>query len=574
MLISAWGVDEGLVRTAGMFVVSMGVGGCGQVPAATVAVVRASCPRGTRVTRLRDGLGPVFADARFAGWFAAQGRPGVAPGLLALVCVLQSMEDLSDRGAADAVRTRLDWKYALGLEMTDAGFDFSVLSEFRDRLCVDGRAQELLRVMLERADAAGLLRRRSKVRTDSTHVLARIRTINRLEKLGEALRLVLEEIARLAPGWLAPRLKPHWDKEFTHRVEIARLPVSDRARLLWGRRAAADGAWLLDQIDIDPVDGWLARLAPVQALRTIWAQECVVDDAGTWHLRETRIDPGAEHIDSPHDVDARWSSKRSTQWSGYKVHLSETCEPDLPHLIVAVHTTAATGSDIPALADVHDRLTANQATPGEHYLDEGYVTAEAIAQADNDGIEIIGPLTRDSSWQAKQNAGYDKASFTLDWDTQTATCPQGRTSYSWTRRAHMAGDGAAIRFRHQDCQTCPARPSCTRSQFEGRQIVVASRLLHEIQARNRAQQDDPNWRHRYDRRAGIEGTISEAVRGFALRRTRYIGLTKTTVGHVLTACAINAARIADWIERGAQPARPRSPSPLTRLCAHNPPTTS
>ena len=113
MLISAWGAGECLVRTAGMLVVSMGVGGCGRVPAVMVAVVRASCPRGTRVTRLRDALGAVFTDARFAGWFAAQGRPGVAPGLLALVCVLQAMDDLSDRRAADAVRTRLDWKYAL-----------------------------------------------------------------------------------------------------------------------------------------------------------------------------------------------------------------------------------------------------------------------------------------------------------------------------------------------------------------------------------------------------------------------------------------------------------------------------
>lgn len=145
------------------------------MPAGTVAVVRASCPRGTRVTRLRDALGPVFQDARFAGWFAAEGRPGVAPGLLALVCVLQAQEDLSDRGAADAVRTRLDWKYALGLELTDPGFDFSVLSEFRDRLCVAGRAQELLTAMLECADAAGLLRQRSKVRTDSTHVLTGLR---------------------------------------------------------------------------------------------------------------------------------------------------------------------------------------------------------------------------------------------------------------------------------------------------------------------------------------------------------------------------------------------------------------
>jgi transposase len=441
-----------------MVVVSMGMRDRRQIPPGTVAVVRAACPRGTHVTRLRDALGPVFDDARFAGWFADEGRPGLAPGLLALVCVLQAMEDLCDRAAADAARTRLDWKYALGLELTDTGFDFSVLSKFRDRMCTQDRAQELLTAMLGCADAAGLLRRRSKVRTDSTHVLARTRTLNRLEKLGETFRLALEQIAAMAPGWLGPRLKPHWAKEFTRPVQIARLPGSDRARQQWGRQIAADGAWLLEQIDTDPAEGWLARLPTVQALRAVWGQECVADDAGTWHPRTTRIDPGAEHIDSPHDVDVRWSSKRSTQWSGYEVHLSETCEEDLPHLIVAVHTTQATESDIPALADVHTRLAANHATPGEHHLDEGYVTAEAIATAQTDEIEIVGPLTRDSSWQAKQNNGYDESAFTLDWDAQVATCPQGRTSCSWTRRAHMAGDGAAIRFRHQVLPSLPRTP--------------------------------------------------------------------------------------------------------------------
>lgn len=138
----------------------------------------------------------------------------------------------------------------------------------------------------------------------------------------------------------------------------------------------------------------------------------------------------------------------------------------------------------------------------------------------------------------------------------------------------MAGDGAAIRFRHEDCQACPARASCTRSQFDGRRIVVASRALHEIQTCNRTQQDDPDWNRRYNLRAGIEGTSSEAVRGFGLRCTRYIGLTMTAVGHVLTACAIKAARIADWTERADQPARPRSPSPLTRLYLHTSPAAS
>jgi hypothetical protein len=136
-------------------------------------------------------------------------------------------------------------------------------------------------------------------------------------------------------------------------------PTSDRACRQWCRQIAADGAWLLEQVDTDPAVTWLARLLTVQALRTIWGQECVADDAGTWHLRTTRIDP-------------------------------ETCDDDLIHLIVAVHTTRATEPEIPALADVHTRLATSHATPGEHYLDQGYVTAEAICTAQADEIEIVG----------------------------------------------------------------------------------------------------------------------------------------------------------------------------------------
>ena len=538
----------------------------GLIPAETVAVVRAACPKGTRVTRMRDVLGPVFEDGRFAEWFAAEGRGAVAPGLVALVCVLQSMESLTDREAADAVRTRMDWKYALGLELADPGFNFSVLSEFRDRLGVDERAMGLLETMLARAGEAGLLRARGRVRTDSTHVLARIRTLNRLEKVGESLRLALEEIARMAPGWLMSRIPAPFEARYTRRIESARLPEGEAARVAWGEQTAADGAWLLDQISSDPDGAWLARLTKVVALQQVWAQECVVDQAGKWHLRAKRITEGAAHIASPSDPEARWSRKRATEWTGYKVHLSETCDEDLPHLIVAVHTTPATTPDVAVLDEVEDVLAANGATAAEHYVDEGYATAEAVDKAVRNGIELIGPLALNHSWQAKEGLGYDRDAFTIDWDTQQARCPQGHSSHSWTKREHPGGDGAAIRFHPKDCRPCPARAHCTRSTLEGRQIVIGSRTLYEIQLRNRADRNDPDWKRRYNRRAGIEGTISQGVRGFELRHCQYTGLTKTRVQHILTACAMNAARIADWHEHDNHPKPARPATHLKKLC--------
>jgi transposase len=125
------------------------------VPAGTAQVARAAFPKGCLAIRIRDALGELFEDTQFAGLFAVRGRPAVSPARLALVLVLQFVEGLSDRQAADAVRGRIDWKYALGLELTDTGFDASVLSEFRARLVDGDAAQQLLERLLERLRVQG-----------------------------------------------------------------------------------------------------------------------------------------------------------------------------------------------------------------------------------------------------------------------------------------------------------------------------------------------------------------------------------------------------------------------------------
>nr|WP_165485461.1 IS1182 family transposase [Protofrankia symbiont of Coriaria ruscifolia] len=538
---------------------------CTEIPVRTVEVVRAACPKGTRVTRLCDALGPVFVDDDFVGWFAAEGRPGRSPGMLALVWVLQAMEDLTDRDTADAVRTRLDWKYALSLDLEYPGFDFSVLSEFRDRLALDGRAASLLDAMLDRAREAGLLKGGARVRADSPHVLARIRTLNRLEMVGETVRAALDQLAEVAPGWLRPRIRPGWPERYGRRIESGRLPAGQQARAAWGAQVAADGADLLELVDTDQENAWLAGLPAISTLRAIWEQQCVRDQRGRWRLREGRITEGAVHVDSPRDPQARWCQKRDTTWSGYKVHLSETCDDGAPYLIVQASTTVATTTDNAALGAIRDERGRRDLAPGELYLDEGYVTAEAVAAAEDDGTEIVGPLTRDSSWQATAGRGFARDDFMIDWGARAATCPAGRRSAAWRHRPHMAGDGAAIEVAAADCHACPFRTDCTRSVSAGRQIVIPSRRLYEIQRRNRTDQNSQEWKHRYQHRAGVEGAISEAARAYGVRRCRYIGLEKTKVQHQLAGCGMNAARITDWIERDSQPVPERSQTRFTAL---------
>ncbi len=172
------------------------------IPEETKRVSEAAFPKGSTYMRMRDELGTLYQDEQFASLFPPQGQPAESPWRLALICVMQFSENLSDRQAADAVRGRIDWKYALSLELTDSGFNFSVLSEFRTRLLDGGMEQELLDTMLTVFQEHGLLKQRGRQRTDSSHVLAAIRGLNRLESVGETLRATLNSLASATPEWL------------------------------------------------------------------------------------------------------------------------------------------------------------------------------------------------------------------------------------------------------------------------------------------------------------------------------------------------------------------------------------
>ena len=194
----------------------------GPVPEETARVAHAAFPKGHPYLRLRDSLGTIYGDEQFAALFPPQGRPAEAPWRLALVTVLQFAEGLSDRQAADAVRDRLAWKYVLGLELTDPGFHFSILSDFRARLVEGGAEHLLLDALLERCKAVGLVRPRGKQRTDSTHILAAVRALNRLECVGETLRATLNVLAVVVPEWVRAQVPAAWHARYDTRVESPR----------------------------------------------------------------------------------------------------------------------------------------------------------------------------------------------------------------------------------------------------------------------------------------------------------------------------------------------------------------
>jgi transposase len=184
------------------------------VPEETARVAKAAFPKGTTYMTMRDELGAIFEDEDFAHLFPRRGQPAMAPWRLALVTIMQFAEGLSDRQTADAVRARIDWKYALSLEFDDPGFDASVLSEFRSHLLEGGSETLLFDHLLNRYREMGLVKARGKQRTDSTHILAVVRGLNRLELVGETMRHTLDVLSTVAPEWLRHHVRPEWVERY------------------------------------------------------------------------------------------------------------------------------------------------------------------------------------------------------------------------------------------------------------------------------------------------------------------------------------------------------------------------
>ncbi|HET7519686.1 MAG TPA: transposase, partial [Actinomycetes bacterium] len=347
----------------------------------TAQVARAAFPKGCLAIRVRDALGEVFEDEQFAGLFAVRGRPAVSPARLALTSVLQFVEGLSDRQAADAVRGRIDWKYALGLELTDTGFDASVLSEFRARLLSHSQGQRLLDRMLDCLRERGLLMRGGRQRTDATHVLAAVRELNRLELVTETLRATLEALAAAAPSWLTRLAPDDWYERYGQRARDWRLPKAEAARAALAVTVGADGFALLEAVYAAEAPEWLRQLPAVQILRAVWVQQYYRDQQGLRWRGKGELPPGALAIGSPYDTQARYGIKRGVGWRGYKAHFTETCEPDRPHLITHVATTDASTSDLDTVPDRHRDLAARDLLPDTHLVDSGYVSVGQILSA-------------------------------------------------------------------------------------------------------------------------------------------------------------------------------------------------
>src|SRR5712692_8851376 len=317
------------------------------VPEATSRLAHKSSPKGTAIMRLRDALGPIYQDEAFAELFPRRGRPAEAPWRLGLVTVFQAMENLTDRQAAQMVALRMDWKYALSLEPEDEGFDYSVLSQFRQRLIEQGAEDLVLEPLLAVCREHGWLK----------------------------------ALAEIEPEWLLEHIEDDWFDRYVHRFELARFPKGQSQREQLQGQVGRDAQRLLLASEQPEAPAAVRALPEVQLLRQIWQQHYEeVDGQTRW--RDGPAVSSAERVVSPYDVQARSARKRDTDWVGYKSHLTETCDegPDALHLIMHVETTLATTEDHEVLAPLLEQERKLGRAPEEMYVDMGYTSGPVLVQ--------------------------------------------------------------------------------------------------------------------------------------------------------------------------------------------------
>jgi transposase len=383
--------------------------------------------------------------------------------------------------------------------------------------------------------------------------------------MGETLRAALNDLAVVAPQWLRQQITAEWFARYSLRVEGARLPSEESQRTAYAEQIGRDGLQLLNAIYHALAPRWLREVPAVEILRRTWMYQYYHDEHGQLHWRPTHdVPPASIRLDSPYDPDAHRGQKGTITWTGYKVHLTETCDDETLHVITHVETTAAPVADITMTTPIHQALEEKHLVPTTHLVDAGYIDSTLLVHgAQAYQIDLVGPVPRNVSWQAKDPQAYDITHFQIDWAQQRVTCPQGKVSIAWRSQQDKSGEPVInVQFASRDCRACEVRSRCTKARSSPRSMTLQPEQEHRILHARRQEQATPAWHQRYDARAGIEGTLSQGIRAFGLRQCRYRGLPKTRLQHLAIAAAINIDRLAAWLDE-----RPHAQTRTSRFAA-------
>jgi len=495
-----------------------------------------------------------FQEQDYADLYSPEGKPGISPVILAYVTVFQFMEKLPDRQAAESLRMRMDWKYALRLPLTYEGFDYSVLSEFRDRLLEHEAEGRVFEQLVREFRVMGLIKERGRQRTDSIAMLMSVRRLSRLELVVETLRLAVGASLKADREWAEQVIPPSWEDRYGERFVLQR-----HRREEWeehDKHVGEDGEWFLARVEGAGAPAEIRSLPEVQVLKTVWAQQFRETEGKIVYQAGTSYD-GHTQIQTPHDPEARYSRKRIQEWVGGKVQVSETDDEGYPHIITDIAGTCSSKTDYEALPEIQQRLEERECLPGKQYVDSGYMSGPNLAASREKKINLFGPPCPVVSNQSKLPNGITTSQFKIDIDKQTATCPAGfcvEPDYGWKGK---------IRFHFPDevCAGCSLRERCCTGKG-GRTICVG--LTYPLLEEARKRQKTEAFKEEYHKhRSGVEGCLSSLTRGNGMRISRYTGNKKRHLQAVFSGSAANLKRVAHWLA-GERPKRYHQPWGLAK----------
>lgn len=490
-------------------------------------------------------IAPLLKDSDFEEMYKGGGRPPISPRVLALTLLMQYLEKLSDRAACFNLKFRLDWKIAFGLPMDFAGIHPTTLVYFRERLLANQKATWVFDQILKHLKSCGLVKKGGKQRIDSTHLVASVRELTRIELLHETLRLFCLDISAKVPSMDGNLASAH--ERYVDKISTYGITDIQKKEFIRGAGLAMRGfiTWANQSADFEII----GNLSSFCTLKTVFSQNFV--DAGQDKDPELiRVATGRGHVCTPHDPEARYANKGKKGWLGYKGQVVETIngapeervsgdgnsgnlEKDpIPNFITYIDVQEATDFDGDCVQPVVAELGSKGIAPGELYGDTHYNTAANIEALQNDSIELKGPVQPVSREAIEKNAG-----FSIDLDRKVVNCPAGVES----KHFHSDPNGKiGASFPKASCLQCSRRNIC---KPEPRGKYFTGRPENKMLTQRREQMKDTAYLRDLQKRNGIEGTLSGLVRGQGWRRSRFCGLPKTRLQAKFTAAAANVTRL-------------------------------
>jgi transposase len=466
-----------------------------------------------------------FDDGQFAELYEEGGRYPISPRLLACITILQFMFRVSDREAVENTVMRRDWRWALGRDDDWAGFDASVLCNFRKRLVAHGWGRAIFDHLLGRLRELGRLPGCRRVRVDATALVADVARLSRPELIAETLRVA---VCALWDGH--PELHQH--------PTLVRLYEAYGEECWLGRDSEGPGrlsdlggdGYLLVELFETVAQPGARVLERRELLARVLAENFVCDEHGAVRPLEEHERPG-DRVVTPHEPDARVGKKGGHLWTGDKVHVVETADDGEDNFVVDVLVTDARVEDSTVAGELMERTRFVTPEAEVVVADGGYASAANSGRAHGLGLELVSPPRGGNS-----RGLLPVSAFTIDFTRQQATCPAGQCTERW----YPQGRGIRIRFAGAVCAACPRRGECTTSA-NGRTLHISRDYQQLLRDRERAGR--PEFRAEYRRRAGVEATISEAVHRCGLRRSRYRGAAGRSFHAMMAFAALNARRL-------------------------------